>query len=667
MGPALNASFRANPVSLQAVLCAMVKAGPVVRACAEWFALCMTLLPPPSAKISDQQRQTFPPLASRVASPPNNGAMAHGETPREEKRIHLSKAATLALAALALAWRLTRSKGPCLPVQVRALIGLLDNDLLAIALMVEGINVARYYFQTGTGLRSVSGQVDAVIDGKCATPREGRDILGGDIVFGREIEDFLHPEDRNGGSFHGDAKKRSRRIERRTLLDWIVSDSSAEERDNDTPAMCTSPRGGFHPTSAPEIRRAIDFLPTPPPEPRLYDSDAHEARGEGSAEFVRGFQVTAREAAMWTPPDLRYSASSRTDSGRAHSVGSRNSSRSVVDDRSEDGMNGIQRVSRDAWIYSPVSSSSITSCESDYCVDIEENKADRTEGGESYTKMNEDNLLRRVVDEAWRGTAVFSSPGDGSLSPSTATSPYLSTSPSTSRHTNSSMPTSIPGCMHTPMGSTTSSPVFENAGVDLNALRISEDVDRSNRNTYAQTKPSLRLPSPPHAGDAKLIQERDLSRHVDRRDTPRKPAGGKRGSAEQDDDSSGSGKKGGHIAKNKKKKLKATTVSSANTCLSSRGNKMDELHDEELHDMNLCDDELRSRRNVSDDPERKWKVLRERILDVLEYDCGCSFCELHNADGGSVSESTANNVTPTSSVANVTRKTAAMATRCPRR
>ncbi|CAM9831873.1 unnamed protein product, partial [Hapterophycus canaliculatus] len=64
MGPVLNASFRANEFSLQALFCALADETPVVRALSEWFSLCLVLLLHPADHSDQKQRRRCPALSS---------------------------------------------------------------------------------------------------------------------------------------------------------------------------------------------------------------------------------------------------------------------------------------------------------------------------------------------------------------------------------------------------------------------------------------------------------------------------------------------------------------------------------------------------------------------------------------------------------------------------
>lgn len=220
MGAALNVSFRANPVALQTVFCAMSNECEVVRACSEWFALCLGVLGPPSRRDEDkgkgEQRSTATATATTAsssaflgvvspastctsfASPPDLPVrLKHNAKPAarnvsscltppgvsststEREQHHqqrqllvshprrVSRDTVLALGALVLARRVSRVQGPCLPLEVRSGIGMGSDDKEALDLVAGGIGEARRAFATyqKVGIESGKGEDSAVADG----------------------------------------------------------------------------------------------------------------------------------------------------------------------------------------------------------------------------------------------------------------------------------------------------------------------------------------------------------------------------------------------------------------------------------------------------------------------------------------------------------------------
>ena len=307
MGTFLNASFRANPVALQGLFCDMANESAVVRACSEWFALCLVLLLPPSDE--DFERPT-PQRVQRTPSPattigtgatsscstspalsdldakdaadsprtpvcPNLNTPSVAEPHRGNASNRFSHGTSVALGALVLARRLARSEGPCLPPRVQALIRV-DNDE-SLQLVTEGIDAARSAFETMV--------VDASIDsseedsGAGVTGRGGRDIIAGDMVFGRIIAD-VPTGDRvvNPGEV---STNESSRTERRTLLEWVSGCRGDAQAHRDTPSDVGRARP--EPLACNEELGSLD---------RAYIRSGDKTADGGYVDFVRGVPLS---------------------------------------------------------------------------------------------------------------------------------------------------------------------------------------------------------------------------------------------------------------------------------------------------------------------------------------------------------------------------------------
>lgn len=232
MGAALNASFRANACSLQSLFCELADEPAVVRACSEWFALCLVLLLDPSREeegalpLSSPSRHGGRRLFSAPSSatttpftPARNAASPAAATPSSTRTppatsassssgvlLHhdvFSRATVLGLGSLVLARRLARARGPCLPTQVKETLGLRDSD--ALELVAEGVCLARKAFETETP------PPDAEEDGEESSiggggGNQGKGILAGVAVFENDVV-----------ASSGDPA--------RTLLEWVTDSS----------------------------------------------------------------------------------------------------------------------------------------------------------------------------------------------------------------------------------------------------------------------------------------------------------------------------------------------------------------------------------------------------------------------------------------------------------
>lgn len=77
MGPALNSSFRANAFSLQSLFCALANESPVVRACCDWFSLCLVVLLHPADDHDQHQHLASSPPGDRdLLSPASSSGTA---------------------------------------------------------------------------------------------------------------------------------------------------------------------------------------------------------------------------------------------------------------------------------------------------------------------------------------------------------------------------------------------------------------------------------------------------------------------------------------------------------------------------------------------------------------------------------------------------------------
>lgn len=224
MGAALNASFRANPLTFQSLFCDMTNQTAIVRMCSEWFALCLSLVSPAQHGDEDERREISsptpqqhqaphykPPLvafspvspaatapltrASSISTPATSGFFCTdlgGKKHTQQIQIcrrsdsdswaGLTREAGLAIGAVVLARRLSRSPGPCLPVDLRSAVGL-KNDEDALRLVAQGIRVARKALDIESGEENGADSTDS--DSKTSGP--GR-FLAGELVFDRTID-----------------------------------------------------------------------------------------------------------------------------------------------------------------------------------------------------------------------------------------------------------------------------------------------------------------------------------------------------------------------------------------------------------------------------------------------------------------------------------------------
>lgn len=226
LGAALNASFRANPLTFQSLFCDMASQTAIVRMCSEWFALCLSLSPsPPQDDDEDERRQVLSPTPQQQHEAPRHESSAAASTPVspattapltpassistpsisgssptgldgtehaqqvEVRRQNdsdswagLTREAGLALGAVVLARRLSRNPGPCLPLKLRSALGL-KNDEEALGLVAQGIQAARKAFdierdgEEGAG----SAESNGTTSGPCR-------FLARELVFDQMID-----------------------------------------------------------------------------------------------------------------------------------------------------------------------------------------------------------------------------------------------------------------------------------------------------------------------------------------------------------------------------------------------------------------------------------------------------------------------------------------------
>lgn len=238
MGAALNSSFRANPVALQRLFCEMTNESAVVRACSEWFALCLVLLSSYDDNDDDLERQTsttshhqrqsydisspslaqvLSPAASAPASSGSATTTATSSTPEsttcaqndhtcslgspdtpfagkdkdlqggkfiegnDDSKCLLTYEAKLALGAIVLARRLSRSPGSCLPAELRAALGL-DDEMKALEFVITAIKAARRAL--GTDILKDGRQGD----GGFGTASSHSVVFAGELMFERVID-----------------------------------------------------------------------------------------------------------------------------------------------------------------------------------------------------------------------------------------------------------------------------------------------------------------------------------------------------------------------------------------------------------------------------------------------------------------------------------------------
>lgn len=228
LGAALTASFRANAVAFHNLFCDMANQSAVVRACSEWFAVSLALLSPLQDEDHEdegegqmmsitprRQRQHHQEPSHHLPSPPSPattiatmtpassistpaatagvGDEEHGLEQRAEvrawsassKESHsasgLTREVGLALTAVILARRLSRSPGPCFPVELRSVLGL-DHHEEALKFVAQGIAAARRTLQVETGQGAGAGIVSS-----SRTAGGPGSVFAGELVFEKTI------------------------------------------------------------------------------------------------------------------------------------------------------------------------------------------------------------------------------------------------------------------------------------------------------------------------------------------------------------------------------------------------------------------------------------------------------------------------------------------------
>lgn len=168
----------------------------------------------------------------------------------------------------------------------------MDNDE-SLQLVAEGIDAARSAFETiviDASNDSAEGE-DSEDDGAGVASGGGRDILGGDIVFGRIIADVpLH--DRVVSPGGGSTGRVPARAERRTLLEWV----SACRGDTQAPRDTAIGAGQVCPGEALACDEELSCLDRAPTR------DGDKAADGGHVGFVRGVPLSVEEAVGSPPP-----------------------------------------------------------------------------------------------------------------------------------------------------------------------------------------------------------------------------------------------------------------------------------------------------------------------------------------------------------------------------
>ena len=621
MGTFLNASFRANPVALQALFCNTADESAVVRACSEWFALCLVLLLHPSDEVDERpttqlgQRTPSPSTSigtgstSSCSTSPASSALDANDTttsPRtpscrnfndlsvaEQRGTGLthrrfSRATSLALGALVLARRLARSEGPCLPLRVRDLI-CVDNDE-SLQLVEEGINAARSAFETTV--------VDAISDSAEGEDNEeggagvagdgGWDILAGDIVFGRIIAD-VPPNDRVVNP-SGDSARVSAKAERRTLLEWV----SACRGDTQAPPNTASGAGQVCPGEALACDEELSYLNKAP----IRDGD--KTADEGYVSFVRGIPLSVEEA-MGSAP---------LSPGGADSLGSPGPK---SDNDNAVGARGCED-SADSLAYSESAKSSTDGNEEKEEEEGEEMGDDDDDEEESETQSkrstasegtDEDNVPSSKLPRKRGMSSDMDDHTDLSESPYPSPSSPMDVSRApTSSHR-------IPWKIRTP----------------------------SNKVSSPYSPGTDNVPAPVFLGDAM-----DVVGGVETSPPPRRPFSPTASITSTGSDS--------ELAAYLAKKVAATRRSSRKRWLSSEqmvndagqreGQRPTKRYRTTRRKASSQEDRLRLRSATSKQEERdaRWEIMKDRVVAALEYRCGCSFCKLRD-DGGSRSTTAA--------------------------
>lgn len=605
MGTSLNASFRANPFALQNMFCSAAGESAVVRACSEWFALCMMLLVQPSTEGEGQpaslhrKKISSPTALVDAASTTSNGTyttatsstptssvgissdipfnspvgfhtsslsrddtMAQDNTRVERRRdagYQFSRATSLALGALVLARRLARSKGPCLPLRIQTMIGLETSE--AFELVVQGIYSARRAFETEIEKHeSMVEERDLSRGGASVIRKGGRDILAGDLVFGKVID--LPPEDFSFGS-----KRGSGQLEKLTLLEWVTACGEKVRPKRYTTS--NYPHG-----LAKSKKRApsgIDCLPNPLRVAQATAFRQNEPVDEDTDfDFVRGFPLVANAMGKTVPPQ---NSSPNTVFSDSHF----GSAGDVVSVNANDGCDH-----EDSSTYFSVSSTSDTS--------------DGRGGKEDFSRSS-----FAKVGGSWNTTAGQTSSEEKRVNHS----PSTNSSPSPLNMSNiRTMCNGNPWNVRTP-AEENSSPYTQYESGDSTAhpffLRDDMDVDdgddMDSPSTARESSPTSHIAK----YDTRLLTATPLGE-----DFTAGWTGGKRVAPKEHNSYSKEGQNTGC------KRLKTTTRDNSS-----------------WEDLQL----LRSAKNPGEEHDARWEILKNRLLVALEYNCACSFCRLCGNNG----------------------------------
>lgn len=458
----------------------------------------------------------------------------------------------------------------------------MDNDE-SLQLVAEGIDAARSAFETiviDASNDSAEGE-DSEDDGAGVASGGGRDILAGDIVFGRIIADVpLRGRVVSGGGSTGRVPARA---ERRTLLEWVSACRGDAQAPRDTAIGAEQVCPG-EALACDEELSCLDRAPI---------RDGDKAADGGHVGFVRGVPLSVEEAMGSAPP---------LSPGGAGSSGCP-SPRS--DDSSAVGARGCDD-SADSLGYSESAKSSTDG--------NEEEEEGEEMGGDDDGEESETQSKRSMASESTNEEGV----------PSAKLPRKLAMSSDMDDHTDlSESPYPSPS---SPMD--VSRAQASNHGI-LWKLRTPADKVSS---PYLSSGTDY-APDPVFLGDAM-----DVVGNVETSLPPRRPLS-----------STGSVPSAGSeadVAACLAKKVAATRWSSRKRSLSPEKVVVDDAGQREgqhltkryrttrRRNASSQEDRLRLRSATSKQQEReaRWGIMKDRVVDALEYRCGCSFCKLR--DGG---------------------------------
>lgn len=643
MGAVLNSSFRANPVTLQSLFCAIADESAVVRACSEWFALCLVLLLPPGDEVVTTLPQRHVPtalsdVASVVASPATSTDTASAATTaalsvdtltssesgsttdsqrsspftsctsssvstdesveqvgqihqrRDARSCGFSRTAALALGALALARRLARSEGCCLPLQVQETMGLGSDEILK--LVAEGIAAARCVFGTEVGERG--GGVNA--EAGSESGKGGHELLAGEIVFERVVVDAPQGVNRTCHTSQGGISKNA---EKRTLLEWVT------DCRGDNAALDTSSRDDAGDLKERRAIRALAHLSTPPRE--VSTSICHQTEAvvdEEGADFVQGFPLIG--AMDRTPSGHRFSNAPHSTPYFSLDGGASEANSNITTSEADHGDNKT-----DSWSYSSGSSTNSnnssrnSSRNSRDCGNDEEygmtvgeyllSRRNRNTSEELVFQTDSESAFATRNSTSEEDTEERQGDSTSSSSASSTILPHLQT-----------MRGSVPWNLHTPEDDN-STPYFEYADLPRAWFpRDDMDVVDDNDITSPPRRPSLRVGATRRAG---LKSNGGGAAGAE--------AARKRGATERADPS------WTELANSQKRKAKTMSETSS---VSERHRRL-----------------LSSSASPEEGRRARWEILKDLLLVALEDDCGCSFCERRGSESSITDDESSSN------------------------